>query len=333
MHLDTINVVDHDSGLACCMPDWAKFYLSLGRYSSIEPTGQLRKVVILSVPTRHFCSSMISAGAIYQVAKEFIPDATSKEIYFKKLINLPDGTSIRRRNPTTKNIIKGVSVSSENPDNETDFRFRTHKGNQKVGPVISLLNMEQCWAEIEIDSSNEHKLPVGHKSKIVDDGAKFRSHLFDNKNADKFFSGDNEAVCLLIGVVNTLEEEISQDNLIISEVGVKGSIHDIIRADKLNKDSGYKTKLLSDRNMLKPLIEKIPRLVIFDGARSFLKWNSLFTKSNVVVILDRSESTYEDGVLLANDNFENRKEDLNLPDSLIEEIPIGVEVMSCLAVI
>ena len=330
-YLDTINILDKGSGLKHTLPEWAKFYHALGVYSSIKPTDHLRKVVTLSVPTRHFCGSMIATGAISHAANRFVQGSSSKESHFNKLINLPVGTGIIKRDPGTKKIIaRGKSVPNNDP---TLFRIRTNQGTLKTGPLDILLSKDLCWEAIEIDISNNYKLPVGQKNTFTDDGANFRSNLFDNNNADHFFKSPNETICLLIGELSTLKNEMVQENFIISEVDAVGSIQDIIRADKLNKDSGYKTRLLSDRLTSLPLTNEPPRLVIFDGARAFSKWKHSFTKSNMVIILDRTDLNYEEGVLSANQDFEDRKEDLNMPDFLIEEIPQGVKVMSCCLVV
>jgi len=333
--LNTIGIIDHDSGSNHSIPPWIKFYHSLGSYSSVKSADHLRKVIILSVPTRHFCSSIVATGAISNIAKEFVQDPSSKETYFNKLINLPEDTSIIRRDPNTKKIkARGKSISSNEPSDKKYFRLQTHKGTQKLAPVTNLLNMDICWDEIEIDISNDYKLPVGPKNIFGDDGTGFRSYIFDSTNADSFFKSGNETVCLLIGEVNTMTREIGQENLIASDTDVKGSFQDIIRSDKLNNDSGYKTQLLSDRVTPKTTIDEPPRLIIFDGARSFTKWRHFFNSSNMLVVLDRTDSHYQEAVLSANQDFENRKEDLNIPEFLIEEIPLGVEVMSyCLVVL
>lgn len=325
--LDKLRIIGPHSGSKHAIPTWMTFYHSLGCYSSIKSEDHLRKVIIISVPTRHFCSSIIATGAISNIATEFVEDPLSKEAYFDKLINLPNGTSIIRRDPNTKTIkSKGQSISPNGPDDKEYFRLQTHRGTKKSAPFINLLNMDICWNEIEIDISNpDTPLPPGHRTTFNDDGAAFRSKIFDNTS---FFNNGNETLCLLIGQVNTMENEIGEDNLIVSDTDIEGSFQDIIRSDKLEIISSYKTQLLSDRVTPKTTIEEPPRLIIFDGARSFAKWKHFFNRSNMLVILDRTESHYEEAVLLANQDFESRKEDLHIPEFLIEQIPLGVQVMS-----
>jgi hypothetical protein len=62
--LGDLQFIDLDSRLNFPIPAWANFYLSLGFYIASEPAGENRKVVVLSVPTRSFCSALIVAGAM-----------------------------------------------------------------------------------------------------------------------------------------------------------------------------------------------------------------------------------------------------------------------------
>ena len=330
--LGTLHFLNFDSRLNAPIPDWANFYLSLGFYISQESSSENRKVVVLSVPTRSFCSTLIVAGAISYMAQNFDDaDLATKENYFRYLSDLPDGTGLMRRNPKTRNIeTRGHKTSDFYEMPEGYIGYQSHKGTTKLDPSKNLFDATLCWNEIELDPS-DYKLPQTHKKFNVDDGTDFRSYIFGNNRADKFYKNTSTTECLVIGEVKLLESEVLLEQLIVPEVQRVGAFQDIIRANTLvrsNLGFGYKTKLLTDRINTDQSSADIPKLTVFDNPRAFVKWNTSFTRSNTVVILDRTDPHFDDSVLSANQEFENRPMDLDLTDLLRGPIPYGVDIMA-----
>lgn len=328
--LDAINIIDQDDDSTHPIPGWAKFHYALGAFTASQSVDGMRKFIALSVPTRHFCSSLVATGVISHLAHIFGEDDLSKESYFRRLLDLPEGTGIIRRDPVSQKIThRGKSMRPAGPEDEGYFRLQTYKGTKKQDPAISLLNIDICWAQIEIDPSTEYKLPIANRTIFADDGTNFRSYLFGDVSTENFYKDSSTVVCQIIGERNTLEKEIAGENFRVQKSDAQGSFQDIIRTDRLDKNLGYKTQLLSDRSEPQTTDNEPANVVIFDGARSFTKWKYFFTKSSIVVILDRTDMNYEEGILSVNQEYENRKEDLNIQHFMKEEIPKGVGVMSC----
>src|SRR4051794_34482682 len=75
------------------LPDWARFFLSLGAFVAAQPKSETRWIVGVAVPTRAFAAALAAVGAIYQ-RTVLSKNSESCEEHFRHLCALPSGTPV-----------------------------------------------------------------------------------------------------------------------------------------------------------------------------------------------------------------------------------------------
>jgi hypothetical protein len=114
---------------------------------------------------------------------------------------------------------------------------------------------------------------------------------------------------------------------------VTGSLDDLIKLRSVKlKGSNYGAFIIprdgdgSDRFSQSPDLRGTP-FVIFDSPKSFLYWRRSWSESNWIVLLSRTESTYQDAVINVNEQVA-RNEQSRLMDEIERlEIPPGIELI------
>ena len=316
------------------LPTWAMYFVKLGQWVARSHINGSKTVATLSVPTRAFCSSLIAAGAISQLA--LVSEATKPPTSdnFQRLLALPSGTSLIRKDGSNKTNKRMKKVDDVNWNGMHYIRVQT----LGKGKLIELISANTCEG-IMVDSSEDTDLPINQPKSKIDDGYYFRSALVD---ADTFY-GNDSIECLFIGTKQTLEAELLSKQFIVPNIepitlknpvketapskgAIHGTLQDIIRAKSLEpKNSGYKSDIAPARD--KPTVAKNKsKLVLFDGALAFMKWKYLFNHASWVVVLDRTERNYFQGLLEVNDSYLNRVQDLDCKLEL--QCPHGIDVMT-----
>ena len=325
------------------LPEWAKFYGHIGEWIIRSETEASRVVVAVSVPSRSFCSPLLTAGAITYIASTFDPSKTTSKEKFNYLKQLPNGTGVLIKDKLTGRMKKGSKEGFEVVEGYGPrLRFQVTRRGANSMPIYELLAANQC-NDIELDPSESPVLPVNPTSTAMNDGYNLWSSILADHNANAInYYGSNSFDCLIIGQIDGLRSEVKDSRFAVpSKPGVppaqeseiqfsEGTLQDILRTKRLEPASStntYNSQIRSSRARHTSGTENdvSPRMVCFDGALAFLKWKYLFRGSSWAVILDRTEHQYQQAVFEINDEFSNRGPgDLHLDT----ECPNGVDVMS-----
>ncbi len=68
-------------------------------------------------------------------------------------------------------------------------------------------------------------------------------------------------------------------------------------------------------------------MTIFDGAVSFLKWRDYWRKSNWIVLLDKTESRFQEAVDLLNQEYIEKRIGESLNENMFS-LPEGIEIIA-----
>lgn len=314
-----------DSGEWHSLPAWAEYFISVGKELATAELSDSRIVTAIVVPTRAFAAAFVSLGMV--VSDAAARDHASAAAHFEKLFDLPPGTSVIYHKGPGKTL-RGVLQAPEEYDGKLQIRVQVHS---KAGGGLTYLVDELHALQVQ-PARHSGKLPKKQGS----DNSRFANQFVDGLlgEADPVQLGlKSRLCCTIVGKKNALEHEIRQTPLAIHVNGnhhAAGLLQDVLRVDR------FITEQQSCRCALVPVgsdppsidvVENTEMGVVFDGAHGFLKWADKWTGSHQVIILDRTESYFDDAINAINARFsQNRTDgDSALPGT---EAPAGGEVLS-----
>lgn len=286
-------------------PDWMLFFWQLGEILAGLGTGDAQRLVIATVvPTRTCAAPLVAASFCL---KTYRPVNT--RLYFNYLASLPKGTVLRRRRGDRWQyaVLHGTDVLRSG---QRVLRVETARGRPPNGPVISIITEEQASSLYVSADKRDVQLPreegVGQLLPAAERPG-LLAYWFapDDMYA---YSMTVSYDCAIVGNLNALRQELLYDLFALPKGSgfVIGALQDLVRAKRLTGyGEGYRSRLLPYRDgkqighqAVSALNPKAlnPKLVIFDGARAFLTWRFRFLQSHWLVILDRTEYDFLEGV-------------------------------------
>ena len=305
------------------LPEWGNFFISLGNTISQIVECDTQFIVALSVPSRTFCTTLISLGYIAnRVTSASYADYSSHANFLK---SLPQKTPVILRIEIGKKF-KGLLVKYCQRGGQNGFIVKTDERNSTEWFI-----REEDSKKIDpLNIAEEFKLPDSQKGRPISTRSKFSTTLLGNSGADNLISSTVfEEV--IIGPKSLLKNEITEETFSTSN-GVQGTLQEILRTKNFQTPTAaYRTIIVSDRIRFEPDHSRIqdPPLAVFDGTQGYLKWRNFWKKSNWVVVLDRTENQFEPAIeQLTKDYVQNRiDKDVELD---IDHIPDGIEIMAFL---
>lgn len=323
--MDFINLHFEDSGEWYSLPEWAEYFISIGKYLAVAPQSDSRIVIALVVPTRAFGAVFVSLGIVISDADA--QDHASEAVHFKKLLELPPGTPVIYR-PKPRKTFKGIL---RNPVEEygklwVQVQIQSEKDGGSTYWVDELRSLQVQPAR------HSGKLPKKQGGK----SARFANEFVDRLlgDADPVQLGlRSKLVCALVGRKNTLEHEIRKTPLAVHvnrHRYAEGVLQDILRINRFVTEKQSHRSALVSVGAKPPSDEIVSNTeigVVFDGALGFLKWGETWHGRHQVVILDRTEPYFDDAISAINGRFSQNRTDggTALPEG---EAPPGCEVLT-----
>lgn len=301
-------------------PPWATFYLEIGAaLSSLEESNK-RFVLAISVPTRAYAAMLVAAG--YVSFNALVPTYSDDE-HLQQLQSLEIGTPVIFYSSGSKTRMKAKWAGTRGLPGDLQFVVKTGQG-------------EERWIQdpnkIQISERETIILPKHQTGRRLLSQAALLESLLDSALLLRF-TLNTRVDCVVIGQMNLLEQE--SQTILAHKDGqsqyAEGHLQDLVRTHEITrtqKDVPYRSRLLPSRSIqTQTLAEKLsPSVVVFDGASGFVKWNDVWNCTNQVVILDRAERDYEEGVRAINSQYAERLEDST--DKLpVIPAPAGIEMI------
>jgi hypothetical protein len=320
-----VNLHFEDSGHWYSLPDWAEYFINVGKRLASADQAHSRIVTAIVVPTRAFGAAFVSLGMV--ISDAAARDRTNESAHFEALFDLPPGTPVIYRERSGKTL-KGVMGEPGEMSGKLFLRVQVHS---KDGGSLTYLVSEAHAPKVQ-PARHSGKLP----KKQGGQNARFANQFVDGLlgDADPVHLGvRSKLCCAIVGRKNTLEHEIRRTSLALHANGshhAQGCLQDVLRVDRFV--SGQQ----SHRSALVPVgtsppsaevVENVEMAVVFDGSHGFLKWGDLWQGRHQVVILDRTETYFDDAISAINSRFSQNRMD-GESAMLGSDAPAGGEVLT-----
>jgi hypothetical protein len=317
-----------DSGEWRSLPEWAEYFISIGKHLAVAENVESRIVTAIVVPTRAYCASFVSLGMV--ISDAAARDNSTAAAHFEMLFDLPVGTPVILRQPRGK-VLKGVLQGPDELFDKLHVRVQVQSRDSRTGGGLTHLIDESRALDVQ---------PAKHSGKLPK-----KQGAANKRFANSFVDGllgesdpvqlglQSKLVCAIVGKKNLLEHEIRHTPLALHANGdcrAEGQLQDVLRVD------GFVSGEQSCRAALVPVgssppsddvTSKVEMGVVFDGAAGFLKWGTLWPDRHQVIILDRTELYFHDAITAINSRFSQNRADVEstMPAS---GAPPGGEVLA-----
>ncbi len=301
------------------LPGWARFYATLGSFLSFETDERSRLVIGLALPVRTFAAVFCTLGLVRSLALRKHHHVEQADAHFEYLLSLPVGTpvSYRKGQVQYRGILKprprkreiGIQIENERGGNTTKIIT-----SPKVALRISPLEVDKI------------RLPRSQQGRQIRGDTSFIEAFIPGADAAEYLSR-SFLDGVIVGRVNRLEEEICETRFVVGMA--KGYLQDVLRVRRfLRPGEAYRTEIYPSTGNKIPAFpgEKAPHLVIFDGARGFLKWHAEMQGFHRVVMLERFDPEFDDALILLKQQSMSRIGEVDL--SALPEPPAGVELIA-----
>lgn len=312
-----------DSGEWCSLPQWAEYFISIGKRLALAPPTENRLTTAIIVPTRAYGAAFVSLGIVIGEASQ--ADQPSAAAHFEQLFDLPPGSPVLYR-PSKGKVLRGILLSPVEERGELWIRVQVHS---REGGGLTYLVKEKYALTVQPSGGKPRKLPKKQGSAGVRSINSFVDQILGE--ADPVQLGlRSKVVCALVGRRNVLHDEISRTPFSIRLNGERyasGELQDILRVDSfVTPQQSHRTALVSSAAS-KPPVEPVGVGVVFDGGAGFLRLGSSWRSKHQVVVLDRTEPYFDDAIQAINSRFTqcSKRTDGIIPDG---DAPPGAELLS-----
>jgi hypothetical protein len=320
-----VNLHFEDSGNWYSLPDWAEYFINVGKELANADQTESRMVTAIAVPTRAFGAAFVSLGMV--ISDAAARDRSSDSAHFETLFDLPAGTPVIYRHKPGKTL-RGILQAPELSGGKLYVRVQVH--NRDGGNLTYLID-ETRAVQVQ-PARHSGKLP----KKQGGDNVRFANQFVDGLlgEADPVQLGlRSKLCCAIVGRRNVLENEIRKTPLAIHVNGrhyAEGQLQDVLRVDRfVSEQQSFRSGLipLGPEPPSGEVIHDIERGVIFDGAPAFLRWGDMWKTRHQVIILDRTESYFDDAIGAINSRYTQNRIDSDhaLP---VSTPPSGGEILT-----
>jgi hypothetical protein len=275
------------------MPSWATSFISLGAATAAPRETHFRFIAGLAVPIRAYAAALIATGFVSERAK--IPfDSIDETEYLDYLKTIEPGRPVIYR--AGEDCYPGEFIGLEQMGEGHSINLIWKKGKQRCECGLSLKEARRKLQIVGFPNNDYSKKMIG-EHRIIHNKEFLRTILGSNNSYE--FAMRSRLECVIIGCVNILRHEIKDTEISFGSRRVEGTFQDVLRVRKfLSEGSAYRSNVMpSDREQSSLTSNQdVPYIVIFDGAMSFLKWRDYWRRSNWLVLLDKTESCFQEAV-------------------------------------
>lgn len=321
-----VNLHFEDSGKWYSLPEWAEYFIGVGKQLTIAPQAESRIVTAIVVPTRAFGAAFVSLGMV--ISDAAARDQASEAAHFEKLFDLPQGTPVIYR-PRKGAALKGILQAPGEDQGRLCVKVQVHS---REGGGMTYLIFEPHSLKVQPTGGQAWELPKKQGLHNARTANTFVDSLLGETDPVQL-GLRSKLVCALVGRRNTLEHEIRKTPLSIHVNGdrhAEGQLQDVLRIDRfVTAQQSHRSALVSigADPPSDEVIQNVETGVVFDGAVGFLKWGALWRGRHQVVILDRTEPYFDDAITAVNARYSQN----GLHDAcemLQADAPAGGEILA-----
>ena len=328
MTLAPVNLYFEDSGGWYSLPEWAEYFINVGKHLASPDNSTSRIVTAIVVPTRAYCAAFISLGMV--ISDAAARDSSSAAAHFEKLFDLPIGTPVILR-PGPRKVLRGLLQGAVEYKDKMYVRVQVESLDDRAcGGLTHLIDESRA---LEVQPAN-HSGELAKRQKATN--KRFANSFVDSLlgDADPVQLGlQSRLICAIVGKKNALEHEIRQTPLAIHTNGdcrAEGHFQDVLRIDRfVSGEQSYRSALVpvGSNPPSNELTSRVEMGIVFDGALGFLKWGAMWPDQHQIVILDRTELYFDDAISAINSRFSQNRADEE-PFLPTNNAPPGGEVLA-----
>ncbi len=308
------------------LPLWASSLVDLGDEIG-SASRKLPLTLALAVPTRSFAAAMLVSGIISgRASREPVDRGRSQ--HFEMLCTLPEGTAVTFAdgNILRPGILAGVR----------DLQGRKRVRVQLQQRVVGRHSQRARWVDeegaigIQVARNPDQLLPKGAgRGKRIIHSSAFLEAALPDYDTDRFVL-ETSLECVVVGQRKALTAELENNSFAISvdgAVSLMGSLQDICRFRRLlSRTEAYRCEIVPSqtKKAVSPSAINNSTVVVFDGALAYIRWRHLWADTDQIVLLDSTESQFEDAALAFNEEFIQTRADSECPFD-IPQMAAGVE--------
>lgn len=298
------------------IPAWAQFMVRCGCLLARADPAAI--TVGVSVPTRGYAAAFAAAGVTIErdVLEPMAPN--DLELHLATLRETASGTPIKYH--AQDQIYDGRWLEIAQVGGEEMLCFET---KQRVTRKLRLS------AALSIRLTGETTSTGPLRAKRVKAPPLLEAIL--GESGALTFMTTARADCLLVGTQTLLEEDLTSSTFFAtgdSADASGGTLQDVVRARELpGAHRYYRTVIVPSASG--PSAETrslLPQVIVFDGARAYVRWRHLWPAARQLVIIDRSSPSADEAAYELSMAFAERKADSPLLGDL--RVPAGVEAIS-----
>jgi hypothetical protein len=303
------------------IPRWAILLASVG-VQVAQSALTHRSVTAVALPTRSYAAAFVASGITHFNAS-FPVQGADLVTHFARLCQAPSGTKVTYTDRNTRH--RGVLDGIQHLYDAEFVRVRITSGDcaTYLASVAQAKNIELYdW---------DGELPKKEAGRAIVRRHGFLDAILGGIDPTEFVA-KSRLDAIILGRLSLLRQEIVDTRLAVMLPNGKfapGTFQDLIRVKSLSSIHAFRTEFYGDNSAVSDAPQLEPRvIVIFDGARAFLKFRQTYRANSWVVLLDRTGPAYQDAVEALNQEYmrENRV-NLQIDEFKAGEL-FGVELMT-----
>lgn len=319
------------------LPDWARFFLSLGAFIAAQPKSETRWIVGVAIPTRAYAAALAAAGVIYGQTTTKKDGGVST--HFQRLCNMARGAAVTylhgRRN------LEGILLGYTDQFGERRLIVQT-RNPRAGGDTHYVAERDALRVQIPAEADQyvaPQDLPDRQTGRLVAPVCSFARRFLGEENVNDF-AMRSRLDCLVVGRLSSLRQEITETNfrsylstdsfLDSTDEALEGTLLDILRVRKfMSEGKAYRTDAVAANSQNVPIVVRnsAPSVVIFDGSAGFVKWRGCWRSSHWVAILDATEPSFDEAARALNAEYVNRLDDEEPDVDVPPTPPAGIEIV------
>lgn len=301
------------------LPDWARFLIGFGANLASKPRDASRVIAAVSTPSRAYAAAFVSTGIVTKHFEDPIEDATCSHLEYLK--SLPEGTTVTyRRGLTGSKMAKGWLLGCVVDNNIEYIKIRDSQDTVHWTPARLALFVQPADAALDT-------LPRSIRHRSVDPVSGLARFTPANDALSRFVQ-HSRLDCLLVGVRARLHDEIVGTDFAIERRSGKlteGNLHDILGVREFGKESDiYHSRIVAAGSRSTSELALLdPSLIVFDGARSLIRWRNVWPNAGWIFVGDRTGRRFDEAAAIINDAYVRRVSDIEGDE--LPSPPAGIE--------